>query len=773
MMLQSVNKANGFTPMPHQREAIDKTLMYFRNNRRGKIIKPCGSGKSLTSFWITVGMDVQRTIIAVPNLILQSQMFSTFYNGLSSTHNFICIGSDEEVRKEETDILVTTEEREIRTFLSANEKHNIVIIVTYQSLGLVSDICREMNFPLDLAIIDEAHRTVGTSNKAFSNILFDDYLPIRWRLFMTATEKIYSGRKDEIIGMNNKEYYGETIYEYKLSQAINDGVLCDYQVATLISGSQEVRDFIEQNPYIDYDDIELEEEEKQTLIVTLLATIQAIRERHCRKIITYHNTIIKAQIFKSILDKVIANNLFGIQTFHVNGHQNGKERFGNIGDFEKSFVGILTNSRALVEGINIPAVDCIIFSDKKESPVEIVQAVGRSLRKHQGKPESSIIIPILTDQDNEVENTEYAGLYSILMSLSLQDERIVHEIKGIGIGRIGEKRILIYSLNINDAIKEKIYGIINKTHLRVTDKLLYNPAGYWTKDRCIEEAKKHETRRDWRIKSVTSYEKAKKNCWMNECCKHMMERARVTKDHCIEDAKKYKTRKEWAIKSVTLYERAEKNGWILECCKHMENGGRTRVYWTKLLCVEDAKKYRTKSEWQRSSSSAYQRARKNGWFEECCKHMDQTKKHHYWTKERCIKAAKECKTRKEFIKRFGSAFGAARKGGWIEECCKHMERLLKPIGYWTKDRCIEDAKKYKSRAEWKKLSQSYAAAQKSGWIDECSKHMEKQEKWNKEKCIKVAKECRTKTELKNSFPGAHRYATRNGLLDDLCKYMKK
>jgi hypothetical protein len=93
--------------------------------------------------------------------------------------------------------------------------------------------------------------------------------------------------------------------------------------------------------------------------------------------------------------------------------------------------------------------------------------------------------------------------------------------------------------------------------------------------------------------------------------------------------------------------------------------------------------------------------------------------------------------------------------------------------FWTKDRCIEDAKKYKSRAEWKKSSQSYAAAQKSGWIDECSKHMEKREKWNKEKCIKVAKECRTKTELKNSFPGAHRYATRNSLLDDLCKYMKK
>jgi len=432
----------GKKPMPHQVSAINKTISYFsyKYNSRGKINMACGTGKSLTSYWIlkelTKVKNIKRTLITVPNLILENQMFQTFHSELSKTHNFICIGSDKDILINiEESANVTTQPDEIKSFLKNNNNKPTVVIATYQSLGTLSEICKELNYDFDLAIIDEAHRTVGGEYKYFSSILFDTEIKIKKRLFMTATEKIYSGNDDNVIAMDNVDFYGKKIYEYTLLQAIKDNILCNYKVYGL-STKEEYDVFIKLNSYLNdiTDKIKLSEQEKENIIYSLIAIINSINKNGSKKIVTYHSTIHKAKLFNSLLDSIVSHKGLNIKTFHINGNQNGKERNENMNGFKNANISILTNSQALVEGVDIPCIDCIVFCDKRESTISIIQAIGRGLRKFKGKKYCSIIIPALlskSSDDGINKDSSFYKLGTMLMSLSYMDGRIIHEVKEI------------------------------------------------------------------------------------------------------------------------------------------------------------------------------------------------------------------------------------------------------------------------------------------------------------------------------------------------------
>jgi len=221
--------------------------------------------------------------------------------------------------------------------------------------------------------------------------------------------------------------------------------------------------------------------------------------------------------------------------------------------------------------------------------------------------------------------------------------------------------------------------------------------------------------------------------------------AKWTKEACVEDAKKYKTKLEWAKSNGKPYwcgpgyVAARRNGWLDECCGHMSPGrrGPPPLIWTKEACVEEAKKYKTKSKWKREYSSCYEAARRNGWLSECCKHMTPERRRTLiWTKEACVEEAKKYKTRTEWKRKNSASHETARRNDWLNECCKHMfsplryPNVRRQKGWWTKEACVEDAKKYKTKLEWQKNGKGYRAAQKNGWLKECCKHMPKHAKHN-------------------------------------------
>ena len=203
-------------------------------------------------------------------------------------------------------------------------------------------------------------------------------------------------------------------------------------------------------------------------------------------------------------------------------------------------------------------------------------------------------------------------------------------------------------------------------------------------------------------------------------------------------------------------------------------------YWNIFDNVyKDALKYDTKEKWRFNGNGAYEGARKNTWFEECTAHMISIgKKNGYWTEEHCKEDALKYNTRKEWFIKSGGAVKSAKKNDWYDECVKHMVSIHKPKGYWTKEHCIKEALKYKTKSEWNKATGGYEVARVNGWLDECTAHMIIRKRkpsgfWTMEKCIKNALEYTNKTKWVKENTGAYDYAKRNGYYDECIKHMTK
>lgn len=148
-------------------------------------------------------------------------------------------------------------------------------------------------------------------------------------------------------------------------------------------------------------------------------------------------------------------------------------------------------------------------------------------------------------------------------------------------------------------------------------------------------------------------------------------------------------------------------------------------YWNKENCFNVAKKCKTISEFKKQYTTAYKLCLKNKWQVEFYAHMKPLKKPNgYWNKKRCLELAKNITSRTDFLKKHQFVYNIIRKNKWENECYAHMNELRKPNGYWTKERCKEDAKKYKTKKEWKEKSYtSRVLCIKNNWTDECCKHM--------------------------------------------------
>lgn len=189
---------------------------------------------------------------------------------------------------------------------------------------------------------------------------------------------------------------------------------------------------------------------------------------------------------------------------------------------------------------------------------------------------------------------------------------------------------------------------------------------------------------------------------------------------------KYNSLAEWRKASPSVYYAAYKKGLIDKICKEFGwDKKKPDGYWTIETCKESALKYNTRNDWKKSiDRSGYDAAIRNGWMEECCKHMKRVfKPVGHWTLENCKEDALKYKTRLEWKKKHGHVYHIARENGWLEVCCSHMKQIAYPKGYWTLEKCKEDALKYFTKAEWRASSSGYDAAVKNEWYEECCKHM--------------------------------------------------
>jgi len=242
---------------------------------------------------------------------------------------------------------------------------------------------------------------------------------------------------------------------------------------------------------------------------------------------------------------------------------------------------------------------------------------------------------------------------------------------------------------------------------------------------------------------------------------------------------KYKSAQEWAAANPNAYAAAVKKGLLAKILKKFGWYINPSTKWTFETCKADALKYTSIKDWRKHSGAAYGTARKNNWADECTKHMKKLRRE-AWTLEECKKEAKKYKFRGEWQKKSMGSYTAARVSGWLEKCTAHMERLQKPNGYWTLERCKADALKYKTKAEWGKNSLGYKMAREYGFTEECCSHMVSPEKpkgyWTLERCMEDARKYQTRGDWRRAklseTASGYNTAANKGWLDKCCRHME-
>lgn len=456
-----------YSPRKHQINAIQDGLKHFKEGKaaRGKLIMPCGTGKSLTAWFLSQALGSKRVVIAVPSLSLVKQTLGVWTR--EAYHNnidvkWLCVCSDETAgRAEQDDVAVKvkdlgvpchTSPDEIARELKANEDRLTVVFTTYQSGQVLATAARKAKFVFDLGIMDEAHKTVGDGDKLFSHLIHDHNIEIHQRVFMTATERRFSGSSDKILSMDDPEVYGETFHllTFKKAMEVIEGerpILCDYNVITIGVSRHEVKELIQKNLFVRPASGKWDEEMEADMLAAMVALRKAMKEYPIKHAVSFHGSIKRAEQFREYNDSFTQEfPSFGeLSTFHVSGQTPTGTRSNIIKQFAKADRALVTNARCLTEGVDVPSIDCVLFADPKKSKVDIVQAVGRALRPAQGKKLGYVILPVLHDEDSGElkESGAFKEVIEMLAKLASQDERIIDEFRAISQGRMpaGSNRV--------------------------------------------------------------------------------------------------------------------------------------------------------------------------------------------------------------------------------------------------------------------------------------------------------------------------------------------
>lgn len=303
------------------------------------------------------------------------------------------------------------------------------------------------------------------------------------------------------------------------------------------------------------------------------------------------------------------------------------------------------------------------------------------------------------------------------------------------------------------------------------------PNGYWTKERCHQEALKYNSISDLQKANETVCNIARKKGFMEEICSHMKRLIKPSgywnKERCHEVALKYQSRSEFQKNDHTVYQAARSKGFLDDICGHMERLVKPNGYWTQEKCHEEALKYTRIVDFQKGSSSAYHAALKKGFLDKICDHINYVCfPHKNVDYEHHKKIALNFNNRRDLIKNHPSIYQMIIKRGW-NELLDHMEYIFLPNGYWTKEKLKQEASKYTTLKDFREKSKKcYKAMYSNGWLDELGSHLKRKINWNdKEKCKEAALSCKTRTEFNKKFPGATFHSRKNGWMDEVCVHM--
>ena len=442
-------------PDPHQVKAIEDVTAGLQKSDRGQMIMACGTGKTFTTLWIKEALKSETTLVLLPSLSLLSQTMREWAWAGNTGFEILNVCSDKSVGKKTEDMApsdapfaVTSDVHEISKFLQKSGPK--VIFCTYQSSQLIAEAQLVSDAPaFDLAIADEAHRCAGKADAGFATILDGEKIRASKRLFTTATPR-YFGKaiKDAskaadlaVIGMDDETVFGPVIHQLTFGQAIQDELLNDYQVVIVGVDEPMVKQWIENYEIVATNP---DETTDARILAAKIGMLKAVKDYDLKRVISFHSRVSGAKKFSEELTEVAdliepANRPDG--TFlsdYVSGAMKAgdrKDKIDKLKELEGYDRGILTNARCLAEGVDVPSLDGVAFIDPKGSQVEIIQAVGRAIRKVRGakvQTKGTIVIPVFIedgdDHEASIEASNFKPVWDVLKALRAHDEVLADEL---------------------------------------------------------------------------------------------------------------------------------------------------------------------------------------------------------------------------------------------------------------------------------------------------------------------------------------------------------
>jgi len=492
---------------PHQKLALNKTHEHFKTADRGKLIMACGTGKTYNSLRIAEKeTDGKGTVLfLVPSIALLGQTLREWSTFSNEPINAICICSDPEISKKKTKnddsdsfsvvdlaLPASTNTAEILNqfnHIKTNGNNGMTVVFsTYQSINVIASAQKEIlknGFnEFDLIICDEAHRTTGVSlagedESAFTKVHDNDFIKAKKRLYMTATPRLYNddtkskaAQVDAVLcSMDDQELYGEEIYRIGFGEAVEKDLLTDYKVLILTLSEKDVPPAVQKMIADEESEINADDASKligciNALSKQILGDEGIIKDSDpepmrravafcaniatSKKITATYNTATDAYISSLPADK--KEKMVSVSSQHIDGTMSAPDRDELLGwlkaDTDEGQCRILTNVRCLSEGVDVPSLDAVLFLSARNSQVDVVQSVGRVMRKSPGKKYGYIIIPVVVPSDIEADkglddNERYKVVWTVLNALRAHDDRFNATVNKIELNKKRPGQILV------------------------------------------------------------------------------------------------------------------------------------------------------------------------------------------------------------------------------------------------------------------------------------------------------------------------------------------
>lgn len=496
---------------PHVLEVREKVYEYFKENERGRLIMACGTGKTMTSLKIAEKCtDNKGTILfLVPSIALIGQTLKEWTSQADEPINPICICSDPEITKNRTsgdqDLTSTidlawpasTDSNNIlKQFQHYKDANNgmTVVFSTYQSIDVISKaqkVLLQNGFPeFDLIICDEAHRTtgyteVGMDDSAFVKVHDADFIKSKKRLYMTATPRLYDvdtqskAAKNDVPlwSMDNEAYFGKEIHRIGFGEAVERGLLTDYKVIILTLNDKDVPAAVQK--MITNGEAEIKTDDLTKLIGTVNALSKQFLgndsikiegdEAPMKRAVAFCSSIsnstniaasynLASENYLDSLPEEKKKKMVTVQAMHMDGTMAAPQRDQMLSWLKEDTPGnecrIITNVRVLSEGVDVPSLDSVLFLSARNSQVDVVQSVGRVMRKSPGKKYGYIIIPVVVPVDVEPEhalddNERYKVVWTVLNALRAHDDRFNALVNKLELNKKRPNQILVGGTEIS------------------------------------------------------------------------------------------------------------------------------------------------------------------------------------------------------------------------------------------------------------------------------------------------------------------------------------